>query len=520
MGKDVNSLVKDLMYSIRNVGEGKTYAYDSIATVRRIADGIAWVHFAGGTEETPARLTINAQVGDEVQVRVSDGVAFLVGNVSSPPTDDSQAVLAQVAANQAMSSANIAFRAARQAVEDAATASDAASRAQADATTANEAATRALADAATAKESADQAVEDAATAQASADSAVADAATAKNAAARAETSAAEAKQDATRANTAANNALTQLSYVEDVVGVLTWISEHGEYALTTDTEVVSGKMYFTRDGDDYLIVTNPASNPSEAGYYELTDVTEAVSNYISSHLALTNEGLWVVKDNNGYKALLANDGMRIYDPAGVLVSIFGESIEFASERPQRIGGTEAYVQWYDSDNDDIADSLQIVGANITIAPGDSIDAAIQNAKTEAVQAAENAQDTADTIQTDLDVYKDENAAALTTINNIIASLEELTNDYQFLRSYYLTFNPDPEDQSGGLKIGGINQSGGDSPFSTVITNTQMSFLQNDEAISYINGLKYHIRNGEIEESLTVGPFEWRVEEDSLNLVML
>jgi hypothetical protein len=71
--------------------EKKTSAYDTSATVRRIEDGIAWVHIPGGVDETPVKLTIAAAPGDTVQVRVSGGRAFLVGNASAPPTDDTVA---------------------------------------------------------------------------------------------------------------------------------------------------------------------------------------------------------------------------------------------------------------------------------------------------------------------------------------------------------------------------------------------------------------------------------------------
>lgn len=66
--------------------------YDSPATVSRIdIDGTAWVRIAGSETETPVRLTINAKAGDTVQVRVGGGTAWLVGNQTAPPTDDTKA---------------------------------------------------------------------------------------------------------------------------------------------------------------------------------------------------------------------------------------------------------------------------------------------------------------------------------------------------------------------------------------------------------------------------------------------
>ena len=221
--------------------------------------------------------------------------------------------------------------------EDAKTAASAAStaaaQAQAAANNAQTAANQALQDAADAKTSADSA-------QASADQALIDADTAQQ-------SADNAQRDATAANKAANGALDQLSVVEDVVGVLNWVSTHGTYAATTDTEVVPGKYYFTRSGSapnyTYSVVVNPTGNPSTQGYYELTGTDEAVANYVSSHLALTNAGLWVINDNNSYKILLASDGMKVYDAQGILVATFGESISFSSTRPQYIGSNTTYI---------------------------------------------------------------------------------------------------------------------------------------------------------------------------------
>ena len=94
-----NELLNNFIEALQRAGKPKTSAYDTTATVRRIEDGIAWVHIPGGVDETPVKLTINAEAGDIVQVRVSGGTAFLVGNATAPPTDDRTAnrAVAQVA---------------------------------------------------------------------------------------------------------------------------------------------------------------------------------------------------------------------------------------------------------------------------------------------------------------------------------------------------------------------------------------------------------------------------------------
>lgn len=76
--------------------------YDSQATVTRVEDDTLWVHIPGGVDETPVKKTIAASVGDEVQVRVSGGRAWVTGNASAPPTDDAAANAAGSLAAEAL----------------------------------------------------------------------------------------------------------------------------------------------------------------------------------------------------------------------------------------------------------------------------------------------------------------------------------------------------------------------------------------------------------------------------------
>lgn len=84
-------LIKQIAEMIRQADRHKTHAYDTAATVVRVEGGTAWVHIPGGVDETPVKLTVDAKQGDTVQVRVSGGRAFLVGNATAPPTDDTTA---------------------------------------------------------------------------------------------------------------------------------------------------------------------------------------------------------------------------------------------------------------------------------------------------------------------------------------------------------------------------------------------------------------------------------------------
>jgi len=93
--------VKAMKEAIQYADIKKPKPYDAIATVVRIDGNTAWVHFDGGAEETPVRKTINAKTGDVVQVRVGGGDAWIVGNDTAPPTDDTTANVANTNAKKA-----------------------------------------------------------------------------------------------------------------------------------------------------------------------------------------------------------------------------------------------------------------------------------------------------------------------------------------------------------------------------------------------------------------------------------
>jgi hypothetical protein len=315
--------VLDMKVDSNRPGSSKT-----VGTVSRIdKDGSVWVRLAGASTDTPCRtVTVASKPGDTVEVEVGGGSARITGNVTSPSTDDSTAETAISHASRAMGDATRAYEAANEAQ----TSADAAAVAAVDAqTSANNAATAAS------------------NAQTSANNAA--------------TAAANAQTSANTANTAANDALTQLGIVEQVVDVLSWISEHATYKASTDTEVVAGKFYFTRSGSGtaqnpyvYTYVVSPTGNPSTNHYYEIDSIDEAVSNYISAHLALTDDGLYVVKDNNGYKVLLSNAGMSVYDPQGGIVGSYGANVSIGRETETHIAITPTELALKDSAGQSIA----------------------------------------------------------------------------------------------------------------------------------------------------------------------
>lgn len=291
---DGTRIQKELLDAIRAANAQKTKAYDVTARVTRVEDGKMYVHIPGGVDETPVDMTVSAKAGDLVKVRVANGRAWVTGNATAPPTDDTKANSAYRAAEVAKSTADDAAEAAKTAWQYADDAKEAADSAQSSAIT---------------------------------------------------------------ANNAANNALVQLSVVEDVAGTLAWIQEHGSYVETTDISVQQGTIYFELISGQYVPIANPdpEANPQSEGWYVL-DVSDSQAQYIMAHLAVTSAGLWVlpagsfssheIEDANGrilvdaqgnpviswqtdpqnadgYKVLLSNAGMIVFNGAGEAVAAYG-----------------------------------------------------------------------------------------------------------------------------------------------------------------------------------------------------
>lgn len=308
--------------------------------VRTDENGVGWVRLPGADTDTPinGNLVTDMKPGDTVSYRIDGGRLSVMGNATSPATSAGyvQSVVepVEVKADTAISDASRAFNAAEDAEKSAEIANDAATQAIEDAAAADSAARSAAADAAAAQSSADAA-------QSSADAASTAATQAISDAAAAQTSADNAAASATQANTSANSALVQLSVIEDVAGTLDWISQHGSYVLTTDTSVVSGKVYFELVSGEYIPIASPdpSANPQQEGWYVL-DITDSQTEYIMAHLAVTSAGLWVLPNGigsgqtpataSGYKVLLSNTGMTVYDSTGADVAHYGTTSRIGS----------------------------------------------------------------------------------------------------------------------------------------------------------------------------------------------
>lgn len=102
-----------------------------------------------------------------------------------------------------------------------------------------------------------------------------------------------------------------------------------------------------------VAVENPTGNPSSQGWYELS-IKEAVSNYIATHLALTEEGLFLTMDDNGYKLKLTSQGAYIVDPTGATIAEYsGQTI---------IGDARFRNVFIDSDSVDIRLAAEVLAS--------------------------------------------------------------------------------------------------------------------------------------------------------------
>ena len=308
-------IVKDMAEAIRKP-TASTEPFDTEAEVMRIEGSIAWVHIPGGVDETPVDMTINAKVGDKVRVRVSGGQAWLSGNDTAPPTDDTKAKEAEGKADEANKRAHTATESAEQAAQAAEAAQKFANTAQTSANNASEYAARALGN---------------------------------------------------------------LSTVQSVVETLAWITQHGTMTLTTDTEPDPTHVYFVVDANgDYIVgsthysvVTEPKA-ADMASYYVLS-IDESLNNYVATHLALTNEGLWILPASTGYKVLIATGagttyttaGTYIIDENGQIIASFGTNTQIGDEDNSHLLLNTDSILAYDGQGNPFF-GVDMKGANISI----------------------------------------------------------------------------------------------------------------------------------------------------------
>ena len=136
----------------------------------------------------------------------------------------------------------------------------------------------------------------------------------------------DANTAATNAKSAADSAMKGLGQVEDVVGVLEWITSHGTMESQAGTTFDENNVYFIVDpngdyvigGTHYSLVTNPVAADIDS-YYCLS-VDRSIQNYVATHIVVDSEGLWIIPDSGGNKVLIATGGTgKTYETAGTYV---------------------------------------------------------------------------------------------------------------------------------------------------------------------------------------------------------
>jgi len=106
----------------------------------------------------------------------------------------------------------------------------------------------------------------------------------------------------------------------------------------------------------YNEVTNiePGVNPSEEGWYELKNGSSSISNYVSTHLEMKSDGLYVTKSDSGYKLKLDDLGAYIIDPSGIDMATYSTTVTIGNEKLRNV--------FIDEDSVDIRDAKKVLAS--------------------------------------------------------------------------------------------------------------------------------------------------------------
>lgn len=334
------SAEQELANAIANVVESKLDNLRSESTTMpatyqgRDAQGKDWVMLPGATSPTPVhRMGVEAVSGDIVNVTISNGKVSVDSNLTNP-----SAGLAGVKVVE--KTANVAKDTAVQAIDYASAAQSAALAAQSNAETAFKKASEAAQEAANAQASAViantaavAATEDANVAHTMAENAVLDAAVAHD--------------SALSAKTSAETALFSLSEIENVVGTVNWIAEHGSYLLTEDDEVDPAKVYYTIRSAKYAITTDLEPVPGTQYYvpqeFELSVIPanrEWYEIYSQTSYALTED--------------VTVDNLKTYYAFDNETGEYHEVTPAGTENPSEEGWYEATIVYVYGRSDDLS----------------------------------------------------------------------------------------------------------------------------------------------------------------------
>lgn len=100
------------------------------------------------------------------------------------------------------------------------------------------------------------------------------------------------------------------------------------------------------------------TDPHAIGLYELTNVEEAVRDYLMAHLAVTESGLWVMESQGGGRLLVSPSGVDVYaiDSKGQqgLVASYGATATVGRQDGAHITVTDQGIKFYDAKNEEVA----------------------------------------------------------------------------------------------------------------------------------------------------------------------
>lgn len=320
-----------------------------------------------------------------------------------------------------------------------------------------------------------------------------------------------------------NEAQARLAELASTTGADKWKSTHSTYSLTTDAipnentiyyqgiydyfptsdiVLVNGKIYYIQTEQTievnnqqvviktYEQVTTPretdietyfeygivdykaidlqsTDNPEEMHLYVLDTITETINDYIQTHLSVEEDGLWLKGNNNNFKLQLTNQGMIVYDTSDNIISTFGENIEFSSNKRQKIGGENNFIEFNPTDDSLIINASQLHIGNTNVASRfDELDNNYQTELTE--------------INNNLTTFNN-------TLNQRITDISEATNTFQNQLNGYIEIIPNESTLRVGKKSDDENNSyieiNADNPLdmrvSIKIRNKEVAYFNNE-----------------------------------------
>lgn len=353
--------IEQFVQAIKEPEQDTIKTYSAIVS-RKDPDGTIWVKLSGADEETPtASTSADVKRGDSVMVEWRNNKIYIAGNSSNP----SVGVIRLEAVEAAT---KVAGEAAANAVQSANEASQSADYAR-------EQAVLAQSQVEGIRQTAEAAQDSADTAQAAADGAMLSLEAIQNIVGVLDWVKSNGQYEFTEDTEYVEGRLyfsvtgTPVTnpVAEDLWKYYEYNSSTGIYTLTEDTAIDSQKTYHTLDvtpqqarkvyvptsdttvdpekiyyelsGDSYIAVEpeegdNPYSegwyeyvdaNPAEMRWYQLKDIHEAMEQYITSHLALEDDGLHVFSKQGSGWLLLTPNGVEVKDGNNNTVSSYGQN---------------------------------------------------------------------------------------------------------------------------------------------------------------------------------------------------